>query len=120
MVLAGAVLLSSERFNIAREQEILPPSDRNKISDVAVWAGDESGRNWVTYSVAYQHNLHETNHSMWYSALVNSTKRSPLPSTTAYTSLVRLEDWKALLTYDNMGCGAPLVARSSFSMEISF
>ena len=73
----------------------------------------------MTYSVSHQHNLRVSNRSMMFGSGVNSTTRHPLPSTTAYTSLVRLGPRKALLTYDNMGCGAPLAARSCFSMEIS-
>ena len=52
--------------------------------------------------------------SCLYSAQVNSTARNPAPSTTAYTSLVRLNGTAALLTYDMLSS-----PRVMWSMELA-
>ena len=49
-----------------------------------------------------------------YSAQVNSTARNPAPTTTAYTSLVRLNGTAALLTYDMLSS-----PRVMWSMELA-
>ena len=49
-----------------------------------------------------------------YSSQINSTKRSGGPPTTAYTSLVRLNETAALLTYDMLSS-----PRVMWSMELA-
>jgi hypothetical protein len=53
LVLDGAVLLSGGRFDAAVAQGIPTAKGQKNISDIFVWAGDESGRNWEIYSVSY-------------------------------------------------------------------
>ena len=126
------VLLSGGRFDAAVATGVQPTAKgQTNISDVLVWVGDEQGRGWRMYSVSYQHNLrvgcrtkalNVTVHGTpavqtigcTYSGQVNSTKRNPAPPTTAYTSLVRLNDTAALLTYDMLTS-----PRVMWSMELA-
>ena len=84
--------------------------------DARVWAStDPAGEAWEDYSISNHHNLgvHEfLNSSFAYLPKVNTTEW--LWGTTAYTSLVRLDDRRALIAYDMED-----PVHASFSMEIT-
>ena len=84
--------------------------------DARVWAStDPTGEVWEDYSISNYHNLgvHEfLNSSFAYLPKVNTTEW--LWGTTAYTSLVRLDDRRALVAYD-----MEVPVHASFSMEIT-
>ena len=84
--------------------------------DARVWAStDSTGEVWEGYSISNYHNLgvHEfLNSSFAYLPKVNTTEW--LWGTTAYTSLVRLDDRRALVAYD-----MEVPVHASFSMEIT-
>ena len=83
--------------------------------DARLWTSNDSGRSWSMNSISYHHNLgvnRYLNQSFAYRPGINDSKVWPW-GTTSYTSLVRLDDHRALITYD---MEVPVYA--SFSMEI--
>jgi hypothetical protein len=84
--------------------------------DVRVWLStDPAGEVWEDHSVSYHHNRRVEeflNASFSYLPAINDSRSWPW-GTTAYTSLVRLDDQRAMIAYD---MEQPIFA--SFSMEI--
>ena len=106
LLLETTLLLAGGRRNYAREP-----------GDILLWESHTLGNTWKRYSISAAHNAGVRNATLSYTHAVNDTSRGPAAETTAYTSLIRIAEHKALLVYDAY-LREP-VGAVTFSMEVA-
>jgi hypothetical protein len=107
LVPGTTLLLAGGRRNYAAE---------GQRGDILLWESRTLGKSWTRHSVTAAHNARVRNATFSYTAAVNGSLRGPAAETTAYTSLIRIAETKALLVYDAYLQAAGAI---TFSMEVT-